>query len=556
MRQVSFLFLFFFTTISLSASYISGKYTGNGAASKAVTGLGFKPEVVLVKGASTQDGWIATSTMTTGYAKLLTSTDAPTTGYINSFDTDGFTVGSSATSNTNGATYYFVAWDDADASITAGSFTPVNCGASAWSNGTYYNPGAMVTYGGNTYHNKSGHTASSGTNRPDINSTIWTNLGACSAFNVNISVGYRPEMLWVFGEGITNQWDEVSPPQFTLDNSNSNKMSHFTQGSVLASSEKIISDLSATGFTTRAVSDRGTHDGPANGVKYNYVAFKPGSTVQTGSYTGTGVNNKAVTTSVTPTFVMVKDFNGGQNTWFKASAMGTDTSYKFTGGPDVSAVKKLTATGFTVGVNGEVNTNTSTFEYFIMSGGSTLPVELVYFAGEKEGNAINLYWQTATELNSSHFVIERSFDGISFEAIGELAGAGNSATVLNYEFTDKNPHSGNNYYRLRQYDYDGADELFHTISLNFNNGLAMLNFKTLTNVIDDNANFSFTSESTGSYTVQLFDQLGKELNSKVITANKGNNNFDFSLSEYSSGYYIVRLTSLGSEMQQVKLLKR
>lgn len=556
MKHSSFLILFILFTFTANASYISGKYTGNGGASKSITGLGFKPEVVLVKGSGTQDGWIATSTMTAGYAKLLTSTDAPATGYINSLDSDGFTVGNSARSNTNATTYYFVAWDDTDASITVGSFTPVNCGSSAWVNSTYYNPGAMVTYGGNTYHGKVGHTSNSATNRPDLNDGTWTDLGVCSAFDVNINVGYRPEMLWVFGEGITNQWDEVSPPQFTLDNSNSNKMSHFTQGSVLASAEKIISDLSSTGFTTRAVSNRGTHDGPGNGVKYNYVAFKPGSTVESGSYTGTGVNNKAVTTSATPTFVMVKDFNGGQNTWFKASSMGTDTSYKFTGGPDVSDIKKLTGTGFTVGVGGEVNTNTSTFEFFVMSGGATLPVELVFFSGEKENGTVKLNWQTATEINSSEFVIERSADGVTFEVIGHVAGAGNSSSVLNYDFVDAKPYSGTNYYRLRQFDYDGSSELFHTIALNFNNGLALLQFKAVSNLVDDKAIFSFDSEKGGTYTVKLFDALGNELHEVLVSASKGYNNFDLSFSAYSSGYYIARLTSSNSETQQIKLLKK
>ncbi|MFM7021939.1 MAG: T9SS type A sorting domain-containing protein [Flavobacteriales bacterium] len=548
-----FLFLLSFT---LNASYISGKYTGNGTASKSVTGLGFKPEVVLVKSSGNQDGWIATSTMTAGYAKSLTNSDAPTTGYIVSLDNDGFTVGSSSGSNSNGVTYYFTAWDDADANITVGSFTPVNCGSAAWANSTYYGPGSMVTYGSITYHALSGHTSNSGTNRPDINSTIWTDLGACSAFDVNITLGYRPEMLWVFGEGITNQWDETSPGQFTFDNSNSNKMSHFTQGSVIANSEKIISDLSATGFTTRAVSNRGTHDGPANGVKYNYVAFKPGSTVQTGSYTGTGVNNKSVSVSAAPTFVMVKDFNGGQNTWFKTSAMGTDTSYKFTGGADVSAVKKLQPTSFTVGTNGEVNTNGSTFEFIVLSGGSTLPVKLVYFAGEKENALVNLYWQTASEINASHFVIERSSDGVNFEVIGQVAAAGNSTEMISYQFIDINPFAGNNYYRLRQFDYDGASELFHTIAINFNKGLAQLNFKTLTNLVDNISTFSFNAEAGGIYTVKLFDAIGNELNTEVVQADKGSNSFDLSLGNYSSGYYIVQLVAANGETQHLKLLKK
>ncbi len=350
-----------------TAAYISGKYTGNGSSSQKISGLGFKPEVVLVKSGNMQDGWIATSTMSTGYAKLLNTNDAPNTGYIQSLDSDGFTVSSSSCSNSAGVTYYYTAWDDADGSITVGSFTPVNCGAAAWQTASWYSPGSMVTYLGITYHAKNGHM-SDASNRPDINSSVWTNLGTCSALNLDINtIGYRPEMIWILGEGITNQWDEVSPAQFTLDNGNSNHMWNFTQGSSLSNAEKIVDDLTNTGFLLRPVSDRGTHDGPANGVKYNYVTFKPSNYVQTGTYTGTSLDDTYIS-ALEPQFIMIKDYNGGQNVWFRTTAMGQDTSYKFTGDAQTSAIKDFINNGFTLGVNGEMNSAGKTYEYIIFGG--------------------------------------------------------------------------------------------------------------------------------------------------------------------------------------------
>lgn len=544
-------------SFAANAVYISGKYLGNGAASKSISGLGFQPEVVLVKGASSQDGWIATSTMTAGRAKLLTSNAAPATGYINSIDVDGFTVGNSSASNTNAAVYYFVAWDNGDAGITVGSFTPVTCGASAWANSTYYGPGSMVTYGGSNYHAQVGHNSNSATNRPDLNDGSWRNVGACSVFGVNINVGYRPEMLWIFGEGVDNLWGETSPAQFTFDNSNSDKMANFTQGSVISGAEKVNSDLYASGFTTGAVSNNlAATGGPANGVKYNYVAFKPGSLTATGAYTGTAANNLAVATVAPPNFIMVKNFAGGQNTWFKTSAMGVDTSYKFTGGPDVTNVKKFTATGFTLGVGGEVNTNASNYEYFMMSGGMTLPVKLLSFNASKQGEAVLVEWQTAMEINSNSFVVERSADGIHFSTIATLEGAGNSNAVLDYLFTDHAPLTGSNYYRLRQYDLDGANELFHTVGLNFNNGLALLQLQVNSNLLEDEAQFTFDAEAQGQYVFEIFDAIGQRLYVSDVSASKGNNRIDLSFANYSSAYFIARITSPKQESQQIKLLKK
>ncbi len=554
MKQLNLFLVVFLSAMSAQASFISGKYIGNGASSKTVSGLGFKPEVVLVKSGSSHDAWIATSTMSSGYAKLLTGNDAPATGYISALNSDGFTVGSSTSSNSNGVTYYFTAWDDADGSITVGSFTPVNCGASTvWATATWYSPGTLVTYGSNTYHANTGHTSSS-SNRPDMNDGSWNNLGACSSFNVNVSVGYRPEMLWVLGEGISNQWDEVSPGQFTFDNSNSSSMAHFTQGSMVPNEQKIISDLNATGFTTRAVSNRGTHDGPANGVKYNYVTFKASSTVTTNIYTGVGSNNTSVTTTITPYFLMVKDFNGGQNTWFKNTAMGTDTSYKFTGPASTSDIKKFTATGFTLGTGGETNGSGNTFDYFLMGGGSTLPVQLTFFKGAQENRMVKLKWQTASEISAEFFLVERSSNGEEFEYVGLLNAAGNSNDLKDYEFVDSLPHNGANYYRLKQFDNNGDYELFHTICINFSMDL-LLSFKAFPNVIYDRLELFFDAEDSGQYHLQVINGLGQVVGSCSYLSTSGWNKMTLPFSDYSNGTYIIRLVSAKGKVGQVTVFK-
>ncbi|MBK8923521.1 MAG: T9SS type A sorting domain-containing protein [Saprospirales bacterium] len=51
--------------------------------------------------------------------------------------------------------------------------------------------------------------------------------------------------------------------------------------------------------------------------------------------------------------------------------------------------------------------------------------------------------------------MERSADGVGYEEIGRLSGAGTSRTIRNYDFWDNAPLTGANYYRLRQVDYDG-----------------------------------------------------------------------------------------------------
>jgi hypothetical protein len=90
----------------------------------------------------------------------------------------------------------------------------------------------------------------------------------------------------------------------------------------------------------------------------------------------------------------------------------------------------------------------------------TLPIELVSFKARKENdNAVKLDWVTASETNNDYFTVERSGDGIHFEKIINVAGAGNVTTTQYYSWVDRNPLSGNNFYRLRQTDYDGKNNV-------------------------------------------------------------------------------------------------
>lgn len=85
-----------------------------------------------------------------------------------------------------------------------------------------------------------------------------------------------------------------------------------------------------------------------------------------------------------------------------------------------------------------------------------LPIELIHFAAISNDKTIDLLWSTASERNNHYFEIERSADLQNFETIGKIYGAGNSNTVLKYQFTDLHPYNGSNYYRLKQVDYDGT----------------------------------------------------------------------------------------------------
>ncbi|MEL7006176.1 MAG: T9SS type A sorting domain-containing protein, partial [Bacteroidota bacterium] len=93
-----------------------------------------------------------------------------------------------------------------------------------------------------------------------------------------------------------------------------------------------------------------------------------------------------------------------------------------------------------------------------------LPVSLTYLRAKPSVNSIDILWETATEINSDKFIVERSRDAINYEKIGEVSAAGSSSNAQNYVHKDSRPLPGISYYRLRQVDFDGAEEIFGPVS--------------------------------------------------------------------------------------------
>ncbi|MFN6943857.1 MAG: T9SS type A sorting domain-containing protein [Cytophagaceae bacterium] len=86
----------------------------------------------------------------------------------------------------------------------------------------------------------------------------------------------------------------------------------------------------------------------------------------------------------------------------------------------------------------------------------TTPVELVAFNLSNEHKGVLLSWSTASEVNASHFVVERSYDGVNFVPIASVDASGNSNNRIDYQFLDENASNGDVYYRLVQVDSDGT----------------------------------------------------------------------------------------------------
>jgi hypothetical protein len=97
---------------------------------------------------------------------------------------------------------------------------------------------------------------------------------------------------------------------------------------------------------------------------------------------------------------------------------------------------------------------------------SSLPIELAEFKATIVNGEPHLVWKTLTEKNNEYFTIHRSFNGLDYDVITTINGAGSSMEEKMYSYTDHDLLSGPVYYQLSQTDYDGTTEFFNVVYTN------------------------------------------------------------------------------------------
>lgn len=91
-------------------------------------------------------------------------------------------------------------------------------------------------------------------------------------------------------------------------------------------------------------------------------------------------------------------------------------------------------------------------------------LKLDSFTAAFTNNKADLKWATSSEINVSHFIIEKSTDGINFSDAAVMFAYGSATDKTNYSFSDKlnNVQSGVVYYRLYSVDNSGKGQYSDT----------------------------------------------------------------------------------------------
>jgi hypothetical protein len=188
---------------------------------------------------------------------------------------------------------------------------------------------------------------------------------------------------------------------------------------------------------------------------------------------------------------------------------------------------------------------------------SVLPVTLLYFTGSLVADKVLLNWETASELNNDFFAVEKSLDGRTWTTIGTVKGNGTTSKPHKYDFVDVSPFIGDNYYRLRQVDFDGSFQYSRIIVINVGTEVARNSFiGVYPNPTGGPVRASIASLDDQNIFIKVMDVTGRQMMTKNANLSKGINNIDMDLSRLPGGAYILSFTDSKGEEHSVKLMKQ
>lgn len=188
---------------------------------------------------------------------------------------------------------------------------------------------------------------------------------------------------------------------------------------------------------------------------------------------------------------------------------------------------------------------------------SVLPVDFLYFDGEKKEKGNLLNWAVESEYRNDYFSLETSTDGINWKELTKVKGAGTAQEAKTYSFLDTKNTSVSTYYKLSQTDFDGSRKELALKFIPLND----FEFRMFPNPsADSKVHIDFSNTSEDAALVIVRNELGQlvfQTNLESI-AKSGKTTYyssDLELGQ-PAGVYFVEIHSGDQLLERSKLLIR
>lgn len=254
---------------------------------------------------------------------------------------------------------------------------------------------------------------------------------------------------------------------------------------------------------------------------------------------------KAVPGSVAPRFTILK--NQDPATLYNCSDTLWHDAWSRAYNPDFRA-------SFVNGTGANDGINMNMYEWFSSITNAVLPVTLKSFAVRLINNKVEVNWITTDEKNNSHFTIERAGDDQKFVSIGTVPGAGDNTGEKAYSFTDNNPLTGLNYYRLVQTDIDGKKSYFE-IKRILNSSNKNSSVIVSPNPFGENLSAFISLDKSQKLFITVSDMTGKILKTANGIYGQGSSELKIQSGELPKGIYLLKVSGENFNSTQ-KVIKK
>lgn len=233
-------------------------------------------------------------------------------------------------------------------------------------------------------------------------------------------------------------------------------------------------------------------------------------------------------------------FNSNSGTWDTSLLSGNDAG----GGGLTGSVMSADATG------------SDLFRcWSLVDEDDILPVELISFNAVCNNDAVKLNWVTASETNNDYFTIERSADGITWNILAIIPGAGNSNTSNYYTADDSHPMADHNFYRLKQTDYNGQYTYSTIRTASCGETSTAFDFTNVWTDESHNLCITFNASENKNFNYKLFDAFGRLVFQNAGETVDGFNEVKLNVSDYQYGMYIITLDNTEKIISQKVVLQ-
>jgi len=181
-----------------------------------------------------------------------------------------------------------------------------------------------------------------------------------------------------------------------------------------------------------------------------------------------------------------------------------------------------------------------------------LPLTLVNFSVTKQNNVAQLAWQTSSEINTSHFNIQRSTNGIDFSIVGSVNAAVASASMHDYTYPDdiSSLATGKVYYRLQMVDNDGKFSYSKIVYITLSN-------ESVARIYPNPAHGYFVIGNYGKVDVRTASVLVRDLTGRTLINQKFTNDTEqkINIGSLSKGMYVVSIITPGNVQTQKLIIE-